>query len=1594
MAHITSLQLLLEQPENPEHSTSVHSLTDAPPITQLSLSELSKPEGFYSDVSTIIVKGWEDAKERVQQDKVAHTYNIDMNLELLGYNDHDKVLKVILGRQWGPATGGVEFRVARPWGDAPISLVPAAAASTVPIPDQKTLNAIAGIKYLFPRLGPPVEPQGIHRDIMGALCDITPNPVRYLWRLAAMFVAARITEAGGHNLKVRAPPLPPRIHLDNASVFLSLLTPQCLTKNIVSIKVSGTSQDPDALLLPILLAACSTVPYRSRVVLPTICTAWPEIPDVTVAYIGVEHTNFSLDYITADRIWCAALEWSGQNASTDAFMSMVNDIYLLCSLPKAAAVGRIGPMMSENISIALPPAIMAPYLMMPISTRLKEWEGNARLSLSMPKHEKKLFYAARTLLEWGLGLRQFLMLSGVATLAIKNKESIIEPILHTLRGATIPIAANGSALAIIHLLGNSMTLSTALASVRPTRVDYTFLSTYWDDHSRAFQWEEAYPDLQHLPSNSALVGAMRPLEPKVTRAMLLKHWHVPDVQAGKNRYVADGLYALAASRGFEFGLMTYNFQGIGASVKKIVIASSYRGATSDWQFFNPLLIGDTKITIVVRWNDGKSLLRAVTLARRMATYKWKITEASSSEEFFKDHVQPIEGPHPPLDGHEDLPPADLFGRDIYKSGGSLPKGGFHRNITISDVEQEPARTVRLGADATGESRAGGMVEDVPPARGIINQNNPDKSLSGAINRLAVADESEWGNQLPRVQEAAQPESGKAQDKAPIIISASPAAEAGQVILDIITAANAKGPSILGSGGDAEDDEEEEEEGEDEEEAPFAFGKGSDASGDSDASKLSGKQALKVIRKEVASYLQAINPTSEKSEGMVTNWSAGPATYKMLEAMILRGDSLSGALMQIPQERRARFCGAVSKIMSAAVATPAGQAAPTDIPGGLVMGAKREAVRWGIRGSALKVCPALTADELAEYGVRHGQLQMMVDSGKILTPTAVHNLLTIGVAPFDCKPWARDKYGATIVGFKEEMNFEETQRLIARKREAALNTVNRMAPLGDEKKLKETILRDYQEEGIRMTRESIISIFGEIPQDLAHVVIDSTPMSKGDHEGSPRENALSLDVDKYVRVKGEPAGAAHVAKPISEDVPQEVLDALGKEAIALLDQFTSQHASNIEMEQRIVGTSSSLPKSRDAIISEGRIRSVYTVLGGLLLDEKMDTEEGFEEEVIKLESIVAEKIGKPTLEYIENAKMWTRNNMKHVIEIFNLTGHIQPDQLDQGFFDPRTHRIWPALEDYDEEPGEETESRKAHGARAQRHRQRHLQVMEFLCGFPAGYAPGDVFVPGLSKEEAIKAGNHAIEEEKKRLKEVEDGLKASQEQIRLEEENKMREDITLLADKARVNEWDRISSLIVQYPQYIGLTENTMGYEEASIKLHLTEYALRILEETGQVKEPSMTTRVQLLVAARAYLTEIVDKSQIYMTPYGRRIVQLALGNIGGTHYLADPVNSIMLAAVVKKARIKLGLDPHSPRSEPPTKLEVPRPSGSEEIIGSVAEPSGARGEKAEMSEDIPEVPVREEESTVNVNTVSRLVLVTPEKSEHGAGASRDAQARE
>jgi len=340
---------------------------------------VSLPVGEVGEVSdgvdtfNVPVVAPEEAKQRLGK------AGFDMRFQFRGYNTDLTLTRTFnSGRvwnwKWSQSIGTADLL--GDWGAGTTTLAPAFAGLASSVVDTGVTSSWASLLAHFGEGATPAN--SILTSHVRNRHNAQVNPVRFVMRLAIMYMMASTLEIDGDSLAVQRATWP-----DVRDISLTAHVSRLLDDTRMGSGCVYLNGSYDSLIsqeeLTVLYIACSTDPIWRLNGDHSLAHFWPVMPQMILAYSQIQFVNI-VPQASAAAIWRTAVLWCGRYSTVALFRECIHFVATIMMSPKANSPILLG----ERGMIHLPVARMEGYGLGPLIQPMSEAEHADYVEPSIP----------------------------------------------------------------------------------------------------------------------------------------------------------------------------------------------------------------------------------------------------------------------------------------------------------------------------------------------------------------------------------------------------------------------------------------------------------------------------------------------------------------------------------------------------------------------------------------------------------------------------------------------------------------------------------------------------------------------------------------------------------------------------------------------------------------------------------------------------------------------------------------------------------------------------------------------------------------------------------------------------------------------------------------------------------------------------------------------------------------------------------------------------------------------------------------------------------------------------------------------------------
>lgn len=601
-----------------------------------------------------------------------------------------------VGRQWDVSLPSIAIYNGVSWGDHMIKTADAFSSMALAVPQAGSFSSFSSLQALLGNSN-----MQVPMELMGAvrMMDQTAsNSVRFLWRLALLYVAAKIRDnRGGGMLTVT--------NISDVD-FVNVETVDHFT-GVLQGAVSGTNYVPFiAHNLPVLqsrqvgllLTACSNrISIDERQVV-----AWPAIQGLSFLYHGSNARVVPVLQFHASEVWQTAVAWATQYSDVKILHECVNAIVALglrdnqnmclTNLDKVQIELPVAKMQPLAMALILEPcSVEAHDLYEPVFTQVIEQQLCMMQLMGVLYWywvwHGPVFYDRMKLLE-------------------NSDEHAMEVVLVGARG---PRVIWGLVQHMLTSLGVKGKIGRIMSTVQHTRDWKRFVKYAKMKRRSAVQWEELACKIPKISKESALWGTLYPLQ--LEKKYITGQWGSVGHIAG-SRDIAECMYSVLTARTV-YKLQIHKGDGT-VSVLDYVPDVNYAGRIADYQFFTTNDKWGRMYTPIFQMNDKEYYHMLVQPDAVRFHMNWYIDRVAAQSvgvnvSYSSAPREPNNLPAMTMDEVNDMMDGD-FGPDVAPPDNTLPEAESDEEdwFTTEDLAENATRNIsqhiRPNLDSVGVAR--------------------------------------------------------------------------------------------------------------------------------------------------------------------------------------------------------------------------------------------------------------------------------------------------------------------------------------------------------------------------------------------------------------------------------------------------------------------------------------------------------------------------------------------------------------------------------------------------------------------------------------------------------------------------------------------------------------------------------------------------------------------------------------------------------------------------------------------------------------------------------------------------------------------------
>lgn len=459
----------------------------------------------------------------------------------------DKVVDALeVGRRWKPEfTGKTSFVPCTQWGTMQLKMEPAFAGLANETIENSSLQALANMPYAFSGSKAAdftVDARHATRDLVNK----PYNPVRLLYRLAALYVGAWLAERDGTTLTFRGCKTAPDVRYIKGPGEFSVLVTDARDGVIQPMYIELAKMGRDTSMMEVCSVCMSEEPIfgtidRSKAV-PSILNSWPQIPSPVVAFYGREEAVITPSKLSAESIWGVIEIFVMQNDLRDLWLICFDSVCTMAMRP----VGDTVFCGHNGIEMALPISRLEPAALGPLAMNMRHWEDPNQLVIH-PDMEQALWTGTARYLLWSLLFRDLCgVLGGFDTNYIPYTKDELRYMELLVSGPSVAPPVQQAAARVAErfdwkdLLGPILVTTKALTATK-NAMGMPLVCYTSPRFEKSLQWEEAVAYTSAVPQGTSIVNMLYP--PTPNSMIEVGAWILPTGVANRNN-TADALYTI------------------------------------------------------------------------------------------------------------------------------------------------------------------------------------------------------------------------------------------------------------------------------------------------------------------------------------------------------------------------------------------------------------------------------------------------------------------------------------------------------------------------------------------------------------------------------------------------------------------------------------------------------------------------------------------------------------------------------------------------------------------------------------------------------------------------------------------------------------------------------------------------------------------------------------------------------------------------------------------------------------------------------------------------------------------------------------------
>ncbi|GFM95123.1 hypothetical protein MMARV_C010P2 [viral metagenome] len=496
-----------------------------------------------------------------------------------------------IGRDWECVYDGVPTIIeGHAWGNERFALMPGFAGLADEVFDRTTMNALSGLPYIA-TTGRQQDITPTARHAIRDLLNRDFNGVRYLWRLAVMWMTAALCELQNDDFMITDLQGQATVSDINGMQPLNnaLIEAAQGRTNVIYIDLSHEYANAQS-TLSVLVAATAEAPRmekRSLGNVPTVSKFWPILPAAVVYTYGGGALQPTTGTMRAAQIWSAAELYVRQHGLQGQWAEVVEAVSVHALRPQGETVW----MGHQSLEMQLPAARMSSAALGPLTQPLRSWIYNDE-RMPYPEIEELLWDATSRYLAMGLGINYVLARADVDVMELETVDtrtaSLLEMFNECSFGATpINIAARDimTSYGWNDCFGRIFQTCRGLSQSVVSGGCKSTIATY-RKNKYMVQWEEALPMVDQVPYSAGIFATLYPVKPK---------WDLPaqrwiSCTNIEGRFgTSDAMYCMVQLANVQAGYMRTDLLGQATNYRAMVVRNNYAARPTDHSFMEHTL---------------------------------------------------------------------------------------------------------------------------------------------------------------------------------------------------------------------------------------------------------------------------------------------------------------------------------------------------------------------------------------------------------------------------------------------------------------------------------------------------------------------------------------------------------------------------------------------------------------------------------------------------------------------------------------------------------------------------------------------------------------------------------------------------------------------------------------------------------------------------------------------------------------------------------------------------------------------------------------------------------------------------------------------